>query len=175
VEVRRLPLDGPLLVIPTVHRDARGAFVEVWQQGRYAAAGIPDVFVQDNQSTSARGTIRGLHLQTGQSKLVRVARGRVFDVAVDLRAGSPTFGQWTSVTLDAEHHHQLYLPAGFAHGIQALTDADVVYKVSAAYDPARETRVAWDDPDIGVAWPLPPGPLSAADASAPTLASLGLQ
>lgn len=174
MEVRRLALPGPLLVIPAVHRDSRGAFLESWQRARYAAAGIDIDFVQDSHSISAAGTIRGLHLQPGQAKLVRVVRGRILDVAVDLRQASPTFGRWIAEELDAVAHHQLFLPAGFAHGFQALTDSEVLYKVSTPYAPGSELCLAWDDPDLAIPWPLPPGPLSARDAAAPPLASLEL-
>jgi dTDP-4-dehydrorhamnose 3,5-epimerase len=154
----RLPtrLDGLVLLAPRVHGDARGFFQETYRADAWAAEGIPTGFVQDNHSRSRRGTLRGLHFQThpGQAKLVRCARGRVFDVTVDLRRGSPTFGQWEGVELDDESGHQLFIPVGFGHGFCVLSDtADFVYKCTAYYDAATEKGIRFDDPDVGVAWP----------------------
>ncbi len=153
-----LPTDlpGVLLFEPKVFGDARGFFVETFREEwlQQAQIGIP--FVQDNHSRSQRGVLRGLHYQTRhtQAKLVRVSRGRVFDVAVDVRQGSPTFGQWTGVVLDDIQHRQLYLPAGFAHGFCVLSaDADFHYKCSAYYDPTSEAGIRYDDPAIGIEWP----------------------
>jgi dTDP-4-dehydrorhamnose 3,5-epimerase len=156
--VKRLPtrLDGLVLLAPAVHGDARGFFVETYRADAWAAAGVPTDFVQDNHSRSRRGTLRGIHFQTrpGQGKLVRVARGRVLDVVVDLRRGSPTFGEWESVELDDERGLQLYIPVGFGHGFCVLSEtADFVYKCTAYYDASTEKGIRFDDPDVGVEWP----------------------
>jgi len=166
----RLP--GVKLVQPVVHRDARGFFLETYHQQRYLALGIPDAFVQDNQSRSVAGTVRGLHLQCTalQAKLVRVVVGAIFDVAVDVRVGSPSFGRWVGVTLSADNAHQLYVPEGFAHGFAVLSDvAEVEYKCSAYYEAADEIAIRFDDPAIGVAWPVSAPILSRRDAEAPRL------
>jgi dTDP-4-dehydrorhamnose 3,5-epimerase len=151
----RLP--GLLTIEPRIFRDARGYFLETWNLARYAEAGVTATFIQDNLSVSAPGVLRGLHLQwpTAQAKLISVVAGAVFDVAVDVRVGSPTFGEWFGVTLSAEDHRQLYVPEGFAHGF-VVTDgpATVCYKVNAPYTPADELTVAWDDPDLAVSWPV---------------------
>jgi dTDP-4-dehydrorhamnose 3,5-epimerase len=154
----RLPtrLDGLVLLAPVVHGDSRGFFVETYRADAWAAAGVPTEFVQDNHSRSRRGALRGIHFQTrpGQGKLVRVARGRVLDVVVDLRRGSPTFGEWESFELDDEVGHQLYIPVGFGHGFCVLSEtADFVYKCTAYYDAATEAGIRFDDPDVGVRWP----------------------
>jgi len=175
VEVRRLDIDGPLLVLPTIHGDDRGFFLESWQRQRYAQAGIDCDFVQDNHSLSRRGTVRGLHYQRdpGQARLVRVARGRILDVAVDIRPGSPTFGRWIAEELDSIAHHQLFVPVGFAHGFQVLSDeAEVLYKVSTPYDAALEAGIRWDDPDLAIPWPLSDVTVSERDRTAPSFASL---
>jgi dTDP-4-dehydrorhamnose 3,5-epimerase len=164
-----------LLVRPDVHADQRGFFVEVWQAERYRAAGIPGPFVQDNHSRSSRHTLRGLHYQAGrpQGKLVRVAAGRVFDVAVDLRRSSPTYGRWVGTLLDDENQHQLWIPPGFAHGFYVLTEhADVIYKCTEPYIASADRAVRWNDPHLAIEWPLADGglpTLSAKDASAPPL------
>jgi len=150
----RLP--GLVLLEPAVHGDARGFFVETFRADAWSAEGIPTDYVQDNQSRSRRGTLRGVHFQThpGQGKLVRVSQGRVFDVVVDLRRGSPTFGEWEGIELDDERGRQLYIPVGFGHGFCVLSEtADFVYKCTAYYDPATEAGIRFDDPDIGVEWP----------------------
>ena len=168
-------LGGVLLVRPDVHADQRGFFVEVWHATRYAAAGIPGPFVQDNHSRSSRHTLRGLHYQAGrpQGKLVRVAVGTVFDVAVDLRRSSPTFGRWVGTTLSGENHHQLWIPPGFAHGFYVLSEfADVMYKCTEVYNASGDRAVRWDDPDLAIAWPLAGAEhpiLSGKDATAPSL------
>jgi dTDP-4-dehydrorhamnose 3,5-epimerase len=157
MEVEKLKLDGLLLIKPRVFPDARGFFLESFQEERYRNAGIATTFVQDNHSRSNKGILRGLHYQSspGQAKLMRVGRGRIFDVAVDIRPDSPTFGQWEGVILDDESHHQLLVPVGFAHGFCVLSEvADVHYKVSSPYNPDTECGLAWDDADIGVDWPL---------------------
>lgn len=170
----RLP--SLFLIEPRRFGDARGFFAETWSQRVLAAAGIEEDFVQDNHSLSqAAGTVRGLHFQTpphAQGKLVRCGRGRLFDVAVDLRRGSPTFGQWAGVELSAENGLQLFIPAGFAHGFVTREDAtEIVYKCSDYYAPACDAGIRWDDPDIGVDWGLTTPPvLSEKDAHAPLLA-----
>ncbi len=148
-------LPGALIFEPRVFGDARGFFVETFREAVCREYGIP-AFVQDNQSRSRRGVLRGLHYQLvqPQGKLVRVARGRVFDVAVDVRRGSPSFGQWAGAILDDQTHRQFYVPPGFAHGFVVLSDeADFVYKCTDYYHPASENGIAWDDPDIGIEWP----------------------
>ena len=164
-----------LLVRPRVHRDARGFFLERWNADAFAFLGLPS-FVQDNHSRSPRGTLRGLHYQApprAQGKLVSAAVGRVFDVAVDLRVGSPTYGRWDGVTLDGDDPAWLWVPPGFAHGFLVLSErADVLYKVTDGYAPETEGGLAWDDPDVGIDWPLAPGEaplLNARDAAWPRL------
>jgi dTDP-4-dehydrorhamnose 3,5-epimerase len=159
-----------------VRPDERGFFCETYRQQWHTQAGIPEdqLFVQDNHSRSARGVVRGMHFHVGNgvAKLVRCARGRILDVAVDLRKGSPTYGQWEGVELDEQSMRQLYVPVGFAHGFCVLSDvADVLYKQSAYYDPDVERGIAWNDPRVGISWPLPPQELivSERDAAAPLL------
>jgi len=149
--------------------------VETYREDRWREFGIDVDFVQHNHSRSAQGTLRGLHFQTkpGQAKLVRCPRGRIFDVAVDLRRGSPTYGRWQGFELDDKHHHQLFVPVGFGHGFAVLSDvADVTYLLSSPYDPATEAGIAWDDPDIGVEWPLSDPLLSERDKVAPRLSEI---
>jgi dTDP-4-dehydrorhamnose 3,5-epimerase len=149
-------LEGPILVRPMVHGDHRGFFHESYRREAYAALGIRDEFVQDNHSRSGTGVLRGMHFQVGdgQAKLVRCARGAILDVVVDLRRGSPTFGEWEAHRLDDEDLHQLYVPVGFAHGFVVLSEtADVIYKCSSYYDEAIERGIAYDDPDLAIAWP----------------------
>ncbi|HVW71106.1 MAG TPA: dTDP-4-dehydrorhamnose 3,5-epimerase [Steroidobacteraceae bacterium] len=161
-----------VLIRPQVFGDARGYFLESWHERKFAAGGIDARFVQDNQSHSARHVLRGLHYQkpNPQGKLVRVTSGAVFDVAVDIRRSSPTFGKWVGVVLSDENHHMLWVPAGFAHGYLVLSDfADFVYRCSDFYVPANERAIAWNDPDLGIDWPLPAGALpglSTKDATA---------
>ena len=175
MSVERLPtrLDGPILLQPRVHDDDRGFFVETFIHDEYRDAGIDVDFVQDNHSRSGRATLRGLHFQRspGQAKLVRVARGSIYDVIVDIRSGSPTVGQYEAFELDDVHHRQLFVPIGFAHGFCVVSDeADVTYKVSTVYDAAEERGIAWDDPVIGIEWPVEAPILSKRDRSNPTLA-----
>lgn len=147
---------GLRVVTPAVHGDARGYFMETYQQRDFAAAGIDVTFVQDNQSSSKKGVLRGLHFQIeyAQSKLVRVVRGEVFDVAVDLRPGSATFGKWYGVRLSAENKKQFFIPRNFAHGFLVLSDeAEFCYKVDDFWHPNDEAGIAWNDPAIGIAWP----------------------
>lgn len=165
-----------LLIEPTVHGDERGFFLETFQAERYLAkAGIASSFVQDNQSRSRRGVLRGLHLQTvrPQGKLVRVARGEVFDVAVDVDPKSATFGRWVGSVLSDANHHQLWIPPGYAHGYLVLSDvADFEYKCTDYYDPKSETGVLWNDPELGIDWPIAEPTLSPKDRGLPTLAEL---
>lgn len=144
------------LIEPTVYGDNRGFFMETWRQDEFAAAGIETPFIQDNHSSSTRGVLRGLHFQreNTQAKLVRVIRGSVFDVALDLRPGSPWFGRWVGAELNSDNKRQLYAPQGFAHGFLVLSDeAEFVYRCSDYYNPAAEGGVRFDDPDIGIQWP----------------------
>jgi dTDP-4-dehydrorhamnose 3,5-epimerase len=168
-------LDGVVLLEPEVHGDARGFMVETFSRDAWAELGIDAGFVQHNHSRSAQGTLRGLHFQTepGQAKLVRCPRGSVFDVAVDLRRGSPTYGLWEGHVLDDESHRQLFVPVGFAHGFAVLSEvADVAYLLSSTYDPQTESGIAWDDPDIKVEWPVSEPLLSERDRAAPRLAEV---
>ena len=169
-------LPDVLIVEPRVHRDPRGFFVESYHAPRYREAGIEVAFVQDNHSRSVRGTLRGLHWQVAphpQAKLIRVLAGEVLDVAVDIREGSPTFGRWAAVTLSAENFRQLFVPVGFAHGFLVLSDsADIEYKCSDVYDPAAERGLMWNDPDIGITWPIADPLLSARDRAHPPLGAL---
>jgi dTDP-4-dehydrorhamnose 3,5-epimerase len=169
-------LPGVLIIEPEVHRDARGFFVETYQQKKYGEAGVPGPLVQDNHSQSVRGTLRGLHSQSRfpQGKLVRAVQGEMFDVAVDIRRGSPTFGRWVGVVLTGDNFRQLWIPPGFAHGFCVLSDrVDVEYKCSDFYRPADEIGVLWNDPAIGIEWPVRDPLLSEKDAAAPRLAELG--
>lgn len=163
------PLAGLVVVRPKVFSDGRGSFLESFKKSEFAAAGIVDEFVQDNQSVSRRGTLRGLHFQRpphAQAKLVRVVRGAVWDVGVDLRGGSPTYLTWFGLELSAANALMLYIPAGFAHGFVALEDDTVfAYKCSAEYDRRSEGGIRWDDPDIGISWPIEQIEVSDRDAS----------
>ena len=168
-------LPGALRIEPVVHGDERGFFLESFRFDRLEEAGVTLSLVQDNHSRSREGIVRGMHFQPGQAKLVRCVRGAIFDVIVDIRAGSPTFGKWDGYELNDETHHQLLVPNGFAHGFCVLSEiADVTYKVSAYYDPAAEGGFRFDDPEVGIEWPLPADRLiaSARDTSAPTLAEI---
>jgi len=162
MEIEPTPIAGATLLRPTVHGDARGFFLEAWHADRYAEVGIDQPFVQDNHSRSSRGILRGLHFQTTQpqGKLVRVTSGEVFDVIVDCRAGSPSCGHWYGVTLTAEKHEQLWVPPGCAHGFYVLSDsADFLYKCTDYYHPSSEVTLAWDDPTVGIDWPILDGTL----------------
>lgn len=179
MHVSTLAIPGPLLLTPTRHRDDRGFLSETWNERTLREAGILDRFVQENHTLShAPRTIRGLHFQAPprtMAKLVRVTRGSVFDVAVDVRHGSPTFGRHVAVTLSAENWHQLYIPVGFAHGLCTLEpDTEVVYLASDTWDPQLDRGIAWDDPAIGIEWPLDGSTpvLSAKDTSQPPLAEV---
>ncbi len=165
-------LEGPVLLQPAVHGDARGFFQETYRRARFAELGIDDEFVQDNHSRSGRGVVRGMHFQVGagQAKLVRCARGAIFDVVVDIRRGSPTFGRWEAFDLDDERHRQLFVPVGFAHGFCVTSDvADVIYKTSSYYDPGLERGFAYDDPEVGIEWPDVELRVSERDRAAPRL------
>ncbi|HWP95053.1 MAG TPA: dTDP-4-dehydrorhamnose 3,5-epimerase [Gammaproteobacteria bacterium] len=155
-----LAIPDVVLVTPRVFGDDRGFFMETWEARKFTAAGIDAHFVQDNHSRSVRGTLRGLHYQIRQpqGKLVRVVDGAVFDVAVDLRRSSPSFGQWVGVTLSAENKQQLWIPPGFAHGFLVLSErADVIYKCTDFYAPEHERSLLWNDPTLAIDWPLAPG------------------
>lgn len=161
-----------VLIDPLVHRDHRGFFLESYNLRVYSRAGIQAQFVQDNLSRSTQGILRGLHaqLKNPQGKLVRVLEGEIFDVAVDIRVGSPTFGQWVGVLLTASSFQQLYIPPGFAHGFCVRTPhAQVAYKVTTYYDPTDELAIAWNDPDLGIDWGCVDPTVSARDSAAPTL------
>jgi dTDP-4-dehydrorhamnose 3,5-epimerase len=168
-------VEGLVLIEPQVFGDERGFFVETFSRDAWRELGVDADFVQHNHSRSVAGTLRGLHFQTspGQAKLLRCPRGRIFDVAVDLRRGSPTYGGWKGYVLDDENHRQLYVPVGFAHGFCVLSEvADVAYLVSSLYDPETEAGIRWDDPEVGVEWPVAEPLLSARDQKAPTLAEV---
>jgi dTDP-4-dehydrorhamnose 3,5-epimerase len=165
-------LSGMVVIEPEVHRDGRGFFAETYRAERLAELGIAEDWVQDNQSRSTRGVLRGMHFSVGggQAKLVRCARGAILDVAVDLRRGSPTYGRWDAVRLDDATLRAVYLPVGFAHGFVVVSDvADVVYKCSGYYDEQLERGFVWDDPDVGIRWPDVDVEVSERDAGAPRL------
>ena len=174
-------IEGLVLVEPESHGDDRGFLVETFRDDVWAELGVAvEGFVQDNQSRSRRGTLRGLHFQTdpGQAKLVRCARGSIFDVAVDLRRHSPTFGRWEGHELSDANHRQLFVPVGFAHGFLVTSEeADVVYKLSSYYSPDSEAGIRWDDPEIGIEWPLDGAApqLSERDRTAPTLSEIAAE
>ena len=168
-------IKGLVLLEPAVHGDDRGFLVETYSADAWRAAGVDAEFVQDNHSRSGRGILRGLHFQTspGQAKLVRCLRGTIWDVAVDLRRDSATYGKWEGHDLDDQGHRQLFVPVGFAHGFCVLSEtADVAYKLSSYYDPDGEAGIAWDDPEVGVEWPIDEPILSERDRSAPRLAEI---
>ncbi|HEX9160854.1 MAG TPA: dTDP-4-dehydrorhamnose 3,5-epimerase [Thermoanaerobaculia bacterium] len=172
MKVTPTPLAGVVVIEPKVFSDDRGLFLETYNAERYREAGIIDLFVQDNHSRSRRGVLRGLHYQepNAQGKLVRCSRGAIFDVAVDIRRGSPQFGKWFGVELSERNQHMLWVPAGFAHGFCALTDeCDVIYKCTALYNAASDRSILWNDPEIGIDWPLRDPLLSPKDAAAPRL------
>ena len=155
-QFEKTKIPGVLIIQPQVFGDSRGYFMETYKDSDFAAAGIPGPFVQDNESSSTKGVLRGLHFQKNhtQGKLVRVTHGEVFDVAVDVRPQSPTFGQWTGVVLSSEKKNMFWVPAGFAHGFLVLSEtAEFVYKCTDVYDPASEGGIPWNDPTIAVAWP----------------------
>jgi dTDP-4-dehydrorhamnose 3,5-epimerase len=175
--MKLVPTEIPeiLLICPDVHQDHRGFFLESFHARKYAGIGILAAFVQDNHSQSLRNTIRGLHAQRlkPQGKLLRVVKGEIFDVAVDIRPGSGTFARWVGVSLSASSFQQLYIPPGFAHGFAVLSDlAEIEYKCTEFYDPSDEITIRWNDPDLGIAWPITDPILSYKDSQAPTLQEL---
>ncbi len=178
MDVETYPIEGVRLIKPRVFGDHRGFFIETYSRRRYRDAGITCDFVQDNHSESIRGTVRGLHYQVNrvQAKLVSCIAGEVFDVAVDIRPDSPTYGKWVGAILSAENHHQLFLPEGFAHGFQVLGDsAQLVYKCSDFYSPADERGILWDDPELAIDWPgSAPPVLSDKDKANPPFRQLKL-
>jgi dTDP-4-dehydrorhamnose 3,5-epimerase len=179
MQARQTTLPGSLVIVPTVHRDQRGFFQETYRRDAFTRLGLADEFVQDNHSRSARGVVRGMHLQIGEgiAKLVRCARGEILDVIVDVRRGSPTYGRWEAFRLDDADNHELYVPVGFAHGFCVLSDiADVIYRQSGYYDPQLERGFAYDDPQVGIEWPRGLElTVSPRDRSAPALSALAPQ
>ena len=172
MQVRTTKIPGAIIIEPQVFGDARGFFMETWNRQRYRDAGIEADFVQDNLSYSQRGVLRGLHFQNPhpQGKLVQVLQGQVFDVAVDIRLGSPTFKQWVGVELSADNNTQFYVPPGCAHGFCVVSETALfAYKCTDLYHPEGDANIAWDDPDIGIDWPLSGPSLSEKDAVAPRL------
>ena len=168
-------IPGVFELRPKVFRDARGFFIETYHRDEFSRLGIPDLFVQDNHSCSIKGTLRGLHYQAhhSQSKLCRVIEGEALDVAVDIRAGSPYFGKWTSVRLSANDHNQVFIPAGFAHGFLALTESvQFLYKCSDFYTPSDEHGILWNDPEIAISWGVATALVSDRDAKNPKLADI---
>ena len=175
ITVTQTPLPGVVIVEPRVFDDERGFFMESFNARDFADAGLPTTFVQDNHSRSTRGVLRGLHYQypTWQGKLVRALVGEIFDVAVDIRRGSPHFGEWFGLTLSAENRKQLYVPPGFAHGFCVLSDvSEMAYKCTSLYVHTDDAAVLWNDPNIGIEWPIKDPILSEKDAAAPALADL---
>ena len=175
MKVEETKLDGVLLVTPQIFGDERGFFMETYNRDKALQLGLPAEFVQDNHSKSSKGVLRGLHYQcpNWQGKLVRTVQGEIFDVAVDIRAGSATFGEWVGVYLNDENKQQLYVPAGFAHGFCVTSDtAEVVYKCTSLYQPNEEGSVLWNDADIGIDWPIEVPSLSEKDEDAQHLADL---
>lgn len=166
-------LPGVILISPKAFADQRGFFLETYKHSDFVSAGIHEHFVQDNHSSSVRGVLRGLHYQKNphsQGKLVQCVQGKIFDVAVDIRKGSPLFGKWVAVELSSENHRLLYIPAGFAHGFVTLSDtAEIMYKCTAEYRPESDRGVIWNDPDINIAWPVEKPVLSDKDAALPLL------
>jgi len=182
VRVSQTRLDGPLLLEPEVYGDSRGFFVETFRSATLPSLGLGDgvAFVQDNHSRSVRGVVRGMHfaIDGAIAKLVRCARGTIVDVIVDIRSGSPDFGRWQAFTLDDETHAQLFVPVGFAHGFCVTSEvADVCYKQTGYYDATADRCIAYDDPEIGIDWPIPPAEriVSERDAAAPSLSDLASQ
>lgn len=177
MDIIRTDIEGPLIIEPKTFSDERGFFIETYNAKRYEEAGIPAAFVQDNLSVSKKGVLRGLHFQSppyAQGKFVQVLRGRVFDVAVDLREGSPSFGKYVSVELSAGNHRQFWIPAGFAHGFLALEDDTMFqYKCTNVYAPDHDGGVRYDDPAIGIAWPEGAYIVSEKDKAQPLLEAIG--
>ena len=177
MEVVELSLKGLKLIKPKVFKDSRGFFLESYNEATYQQAGIDASFVQDNHSFSQKNTVRGMHFQTipGQAKLLRVSQGEIFDVAVDIRPDSPTFGKWEGVILNSTNHHQLFVPIGFAHGFCVLSEeAHVMYKVSSLYNPSTEVGFRWNDQTINIQWPVTNPIVSERDQKAPLFNELDL-
>lgn len=175
MNIEKGTIEGLRIIRPRRHSDTRGWFSEIWSEARYREAGLGEVFVQDNLSCSARHVLRGLHFQNpnAQGKLVMVLKGEVWDVAVDLRRSSPTFGRWEGICLSAEDPCQFYIPPGFAHGFVVLTETALfLYKCTAAYSPKDEVSLRWDDPDLGIRWPVSQPIVSPKDAAATRLRDL---
>jgi dTDP-4-dehydrorhamnose 3,5-epimerase len=170
------PLPGVVVVSPTLHDDSRGTFFEMYKRSEYREFGIDRDFVQDNFSHSVANVVRGLHFQfppAAQAKLVSVVQGRILDAIVDIRRGSPGYGKWFSVELSEQNRKSLFVPEGYAHGFCVLSEeADVMYKCSAEFDPATEGGICWNDPDVGIAWPVEKPVISVRDAALPTLSNL---
>lgn len=178
MKVIETKLPGVVILEPCIFGDSRGFFQETWQKLRYKAIGIRGEFVQDNLSFSTEGVLRGLHFQYpySQGKLLSVISGEVYDVAVDIRVGSPTFGQWVGVNLSEENHYQLWIPPGFAHGFCVVSDtAYFTYKCTELYTPAAENGILWNDPDLGIEWPLSSVKLSSKDQAYPRLYNISLE
>ena len=170
-------LPGVMTIEPKVFGDARGFFMETWNQARYEELGLPAVFVQDNLSFSQKGVLRGLHFQNpnAQGKLVSILQGEVYDVAVDIRVGSPTFAEWVGVTLSSENKRQFYIPEGFAHGFCVTSETALfAYKCTEVYQPQSEYGVSWQDPDLGIQWPIEKPLLSEKDLNYPRLKDIGV-
>jgi dTDP-4-dehydrorhamnose 3,5-epimerase len=175
MNVQHTPIDGVVVIEPRTFHDDRGFLLETWSLDRYREAGLPAAFAQDNLSRSRRGVLRGMHFQANnpQGKLVSAPLGEVFDVAVDLREGSATFGQWWGCMLTQDNHRQLWIPPGCAHGFLVISEAAVVtYKCTAYYDPASERTLLWNDPDVGIEWPMEPTIISAKDRAGQRLRDL---
>lgn len=175
INVEKSSLPGVLIVEPRVFQDHRGFFLETFHQEKYRKAGIDRMFVQDNHSHSRKGTLRGLHYQLHhpQAKLINVVEGEIFDVAVDIRSGSPFFGKWTGVHLSGQNKRQLFVPEGFAHGFVVLSDsADVIYKCTELYFPEDDRGVSWSDPQIGIEWPIKDPIVSVKDRQCPPLSEI---
>jgi len=178
LKVEKTKLPGVVVLSPKVHGDERGFFMETFNQATFGNLGLPDEFVQDNHSRSSYGVLRGLHFQypQWQGKLVRVLNGEIFDVAVDVRADSPSFGQWVGVSLSADNKQQLYVPSGYAHGFCVTSEiADVVYKCTSLYKPEDDTGIRWDDPDVNISWPIENPTVSVKDQGAGRLRDLHIQ
>ena len=172
-------IDGVILIQPEVFADGRGFFLETYRMADFAKAGIERLFVQDNHSRSVKGTLRGLHYQKppfAQGKMIRAIRGKIFDVVVDIRKGSSTFGEWLGVTLSDKNKNMLYIPEGFAHGFVVLSDTvDLLYKTTNVYSPEHESGIIWNDPDLNIAWPVEEPIMADRDTKWPTLKKAGIQ
>ena len=178
MQIEKTTLPGVVILTPRVFRDDRGFFMETFNQSEFSSLGLPVEFVQDNHSRSSKGVVRGLHYQypQWQGKLVRVINGEIFDVAADIRRDSPTFGHWFGTYLNAENQQQLYVPPGYAHGFCVVSEfADVIYKCTTTYKVQDDAGIRWNDPDLGVDWPVSDPVVSEKDKSAPLLADLHIQ